>query len=132
MKKALKSKFEDLGIIIVYLFGSKATGRESPLSDVDIGVVLKAVPAENTTRHLYHNLYELLSEIYQDPGLDIVFLQTASLSLQYSAVKEGKILFERDRQSTVEYENHVINQYLDFRPVLDFFDQVTMETYAKT
>jgi predicted nucleotidyltransferase len=132
MKKALKSKFEDLGIIIVYLFGSKATGRESPLSDVDIGVVLKAVPAENITRHLYHNLYELLSEIYQDPGLDIVFLQTASLSLQYSAVKEGKILFERDRQSTVEYENHVINQYLDFRPVLDFFDQVTMETYAKT
>jgi predicted nucleotidyltransferase len=130
MKKELKSKFEGLGIAIVYLFGSKATGRESHLSDIDIGVVLKEASG-NDTRNLYHNLYELFTEMYPASRLDIVFLQEASLSLQYSAVREGKILFEKDPKFTVDYENLVMNQYLDFRPVLDYFDRVTMERYAK-
>ena len=131
MKKELKGKFDELGIAIAYLFGSRATGRESRLSDIDIGVVLKEVPSGNDTRNVYHNLYGLFTEIYPSAKLDIVFLQEASLSLQYSAVREGKILFEKDHQSTVEYENLVMNQYLDFRFVLDYFDGVSMERYAK-
>ena len=131
MKKELKGKFDRLGLAIVYLFGSKATGRESLLSDIDIGVVLQEASSGNDTRDLYHNLYELFSEIYPTSRLDIVFLQEAPLSLQYSAVREGKILFETDPNFTVDYENLVMNQYLDFRPVLDYFDQVTMERYDK-
>jgi hypothetical protein len=64
--------------------------------------------------------------------LDIVFLQTAPLTLQYSAIKDGKILFEEDPRFTADYVNLVMNQYLDFKPVLDLFDQVSMERYAKT
>jgi predicted nucleotidyltransferase len=131
MKKELKNKFEELGIITVYLFGSRAIGRESRLSDIDIGVVLQEPSSGNDVRDLYQNLYELFSEIYPTSRLDIVFLRGAPLSLQYSAVREGKILFEKDPKLTVDYENFVMNQYLDFRPVLDYFDQVTMERYAK-
>jgi uncharacterized protein len=131
MKKELKSKFKALGIIVVYLFGSRATGRESRLSDIDIGVVLKEASQGNNNRDLYHSLYELFAEIYPASKLDIVFLQNAPLSLQYSVVREGKILFEDDPGFTVDYENFVINQYLDFRPILDYFDQVSMERYAK-
>ncbi|MFZ3105429.1 MAG: nucleotidyltransferase domain-containing protein [Smithella sp.] len=131
MKKELKRKFEILGIAVVYLFGSRATGRQSPLSDIDIGVVLQKAPSGNNTRTLYNNLYELFTEKYPASRLDIVFLQEAPLSLQYTAVREGKILFETDPNFTVDYENRVMNQYLDFRPVLDYFDRVTMERYAK-
>ncbi|MFH0813930.1 MAG: nucleotidyltransferase domain-containing protein [Pseudomonadota bacterium] len=131
MKKEFKRKLEELGIFIVYLFGSRAIGRESRSSDVDIGVVLKESPSGKDTRDLYQNLYGLFAEIYPATRLDIVFLQAAPLSLQFSALEEGKVLFERDPKFTADYENFVINQYLDFRPVLDFFDQVTMERYAK-
>jgi predicted nucleotidyltransferase len=131
MKKELKGKFDRLGIAIVYLFGSRATGRESRLSDIDIGVVLKEAPSGKGTRDLYHNLYGLFTEIYPAVKPDIVFLQEAPLSLQYSAVREGKILFETAPEFTADYENLVMNQYLDFRPVLDYFDKVTMERYAK-
>jgi len=132
MKKELKGKFEELGIFIVYLFGSRATGRGSCLSDIDIGVVLKESPSGKDTRTLYHNLYGLFTEMYPVSRLDIIFLQAASLSLQYFAIKEGRVLFEEDSKFTADYENFVINQYLDFRPVLDIFDRVTMERYAKT
>jgi len=132
MKKELKRKLKELEISIVYLFGSRAMGRGSRSSDIDIGVVLKDSPSGKDTRALYQTLYDIFSGVYPTSKLDIVFLQVASLSLQYFAIKEGKVLFEEDPTFTADYENFVINQYLDFRPVLDFFDRVTMERYAKT
>jgi predicted nucleotidyltransferase len=132
MKKKLKEILNHLGVAIVYLFGSTAAGSKSPLSDVDIGVVLKNVPSGKDTRAIYHNLYELFTEIYPSEKLDIVFLQEASLSLQYSAVCEGKVLFEIDPILTADYKHSVMNQYLDFRPILDYFDKVTMKRYAET
>ena len=40
--------------------------------------------------------------------------------------------FEEDPVFTADYEHEVIKQYLDFRPVLDFFDRTAAERYAKT
>jgi hypothetical protein len=58
-------------------------------------------------------------------------LDKASLALQYFAIRDGKIIFEEDPRLTADYENRVINQYLDFKPVLDLFDRVTVKRYAK-
>jgi predicted nucleotidyltransferase len=132
MKKKLKEKLNKLGVAIVYLFGSAVAGSKSPLSDVDIGVVLKNAPSGKKTKDIYHDLYELFTEIYPSEKLDIVFLQESSLSLQYSAVCEGKVLFETDPILTADYKHSVMSQYLDFRPILDYFDKVTMERYAET
>jgi len=131
MKRELKDKLRKLGVAVVYLFGSKAIGRGTRLSDIDIGVILKNPAFEKDTRAVYQVLYEIFTEIYPNSKLDIVFLQTAPLALQYSAIKDGKILFEEDPKFTADYVNLLINQYLDFKPVLDFFDQVSMERYAK-
>lgn len=131
MKKEFKNKFKQLGISIVYLFGSRITGGSNKLSDIDIGVVLKDLPSSGDTRVLYNDLYKLFSELYSDARIDIVFLQKAPLSLQYSAINDSKILFEEDPVVTADYEYRVVNQYLDFRPVLDFFDKVIMGRYAQ-
>jgi predicted nucleotidyltransferase len=132
MKKGLKEKLTNLGILIVYLFGSKAIGRGSQLSDRDIGVVLKNPPQDTDTRSQYNRLYKLFSDLYPDSRLDIVFLQTAPLTLQFFAIKDGKVIFEEDPRFTADYENRVIQQYLDFRPVLESFDRIAAERYAKT
>jgi predicted nucleotidyltransferase len=132
MNKELREEFKKLGILIIYFFGSRAVGRESPLSDVDIGIVLKTPLLNIDTRALYNKLFELFSELYPDSKVDIVFLQTAPLALQFFAIKEGKILWEGDARFTADYENLAIQQYLDFRPVLDIFDRAAEERYAKT
>ena len=64
--------------------------------------------------------------------LDIVFLQTAPLTLHFFAINDGKVIFAKDPRNAADYENRVILQYLDFRPVLDFFDRIAAERYAKT
>ena len=132
MKNRLKEELTKLGILIVYLFGSKAIGRGSQLSDVDIGVVCKDPMQDKDTRFLYNRLYELFSDLYPHSTLDVVFLQTAPLALQFFAIKDGKVIFEEDPRFTADYENRVIQQYLDFRPVLDFFDRIAAERYAET
>lgn len=131
MNKELKEEFKKLGILIVYFFGSKAIGRGSPLSDIDIGIVLKTPLLNIDTRALYNKLFQIFSELYPDSKVDIVFLQTAPLALQFFAIKEGKILWEGDGRFTADYENLVIQRYLDFRPVLDIFDRAAEERYAK-
>ena len=62
--------------------------------------------------------------------MDIVFLQRAPLALQFSAIRDGKVIFEVDPVFRADYENLVVKQYLDFRPVLDFFDRVAAQRYA--
>lgn len=126
MKKIFKEKLKGLGVSIVYLFGLKSRGKGSgsPMSDVDIGVVFRAsLPAEDT-RSIYQSLFEIFSELYPSSKVDIVLLQSAPLTLQYSAIKEGKILFQEDPTFAADYVNRVVNGYLDFRPVLDYFDSI--------
>ncbi|MGZ3534844.1 MAG: type VII toxin-antitoxin system MntA family adenylyltransferase antitoxin [Thermodesulfobacteriota bacterium] len=131
MKKEIKEEFKRLGIAIIYLFGSKVTRRNNRLSDIDIGVVFKDSSLISDSRKLYNDLFLLFSEVYPRSKIDIVFLQKTPFSLEYSAIKNSKILFEEDPIFTADYEYAVINRYLDFRPVLDFFDHVGMERYAQ-
>jgi predicted nucleotidyltransferase len=131
MTKKHKERLKELGVSIVYLFGSRATGRRTRSSDIDIGVVFRELEFGGDHRAVYHALYQLFSEAYPDSKLDIVLLQASPVSLQYSAIKEGKILFEIDPVFTTNYENQTVNRYLDFRPVMDFFDQVATEHYGK-
>jgi len=60
-------------VAIVYLFGSRATGLKTQLSDVDIGVVLKNLPLGKDNRTLYNVLYDVFSELYPVRRIDIVF-----------------------------------------------------------
>lgn len=124
MKKLFREKLRGLGVFIVYLFGSRSRGKGSPMSDVDIGVVLKATIPAGDARSIYQSLYEIFTELYPSSKVDIVLLQSAPLTLQYSAISEGKILFEEDPILTADYENRVVNRYLDFIPILDYFDSV--------
>lgn len=114
----------------VFLFGSRGSGSASPLSDTDIGVLMKNHPTEAENLGQYHRFYELFSDLFPGSRVDIVILRSAPLPIQYAAVAEGKILFEEDPVFTADYIHQVINRYLDFRYVLDEFDRVTMEKYA--
>ena len=124
------AKLGELGISIVYLFGSKAIGTSTPISDTDIGVVLKGPADIKDTRVLYNALYDLFTDEYPSAKLDIVFLQSAPVPLQYHTITEGKILFEEDPGVTADYEEYVRTMYLDFKPLLEYFDKISSERYT--
>ena len=77
MEKKIKKQLKDSGVSFVYLFGSMSSGRTSPMSDVDIGIVLKGVSLLKHTRNIYAKLYAIFADIYPSFTIDIVFLQSA-------------------------------------------------------
>ncbi len=130
MEKKIKKQLKDSGVSIVYLFGSMSSGRTSPMSDVDIGIDLKGVSLLKYSRNIYTKLYAIFADIYPSFTIDIVFLQSAPLPLQYDAVRYGRVLFEADPKQRADYDAEVMNMYFDFMPVLRVFDDAAGVRHA--
>jgi uncharacterized protein len=126
MLRFKKEKMKKLGIMAIYLFGSKAEGTSSFKSDIDIGIVIKDTRRLENTQSLYNILYREFLTSSPGEQIDIVFLQQAPVPLQYNAVASGKVLYEEDPVKRAEYEESVINHYLDFKPILDYIDSVAL------
>ena len=74
----VKTFKENRGVILIYLFGSYAMGREKPFSDRDICVVA--------------DRGEIL--IHSSKKVDISVLHDLSLSRRFRVIKEGELLFQ--------------------------------------
>ncbi len=115
---------------VVYLFGSAVEGVLGKGSDLDFGVVLVEHQPLSKSLKIYNQLFELFSrEFEEDREIDIVFLQRASLSLQFEVINYGRVIFEISPEFRVNFEEEIIRNYLDFAPFLEEYDKVVMETF---
>jgi predicted nucleotidyltransferase len=108
-------------VSLAYLFGSRARGEAGPRSDYDFAVLLNWAPELLARRGeiLSRLTHELVCLLGVGPGqLDLVILNRAPVELAYAVIAEGKIVFERDVASRVEYEAYVLGRYGDYLPIL--------------
>ncbi len=123
-------KKENVGLI--YLFGSEVQGTSTPRSDVDLGVVFTTTDFFRDSQkclEVYVFLYDLLSDFFPEREIDLVFLQRSPLSLQFEAVTRGKVLYEISPLFRADYTERVIKKYVDFKPLLEKFNQATLEAF---
>ena len=103
------------GIRLVYLFGSQVGNDVGPMSDFDVAVLADtAADGPRVRARLAHDLARLL----QTDRVDVVLLNRASIELAYAVVAQGKVLYEQDVATRVEYEATVLSRYGDLLPVL--------------
>lgn len=88
-------------IKIAVLFGSHATGRTRPYSDIDICVM--GSDASSETKAL-----ELGSE-----QIDISLFHRLPLYIQYRVFRDGKVLLNRDEKLFTKLKFWTITRYLD-------------------
>ena len=100
----------DKDISLTYLFGSFASEKERKLSDVDIAVLLKE-GIEPLEKQL--NLLSEITFILKTDEVDLVILNRAPISLQYTIISEGKLLVNREDKLRRDYEEKVSQHYLD-------------------
>lgn len=130
--------FKKLGVETVYLFGSRAEGEPGPMSDFDIGIVF-AHPEKykDNTLKTYSQLYDIFVEVLPRNYLrkrfemrahefDIVFLQFAPVSLQYSAIGKNKVLYQASKEKRLRYQEKVLREYLDFKYYFNIFQEATL------
>ncbi|MDP3697185.1 MAG: nucleotidyltransferase domain-containing protein [Candidatus Taylorbacteria bacterium] len=130
------SKLKNLGVKIVYLFGSRAAGTALENSDYDLGVVFSDGGRTLTDSHtLFTDIYRILSNDFPDqikgPKPDISFLQRANAALEMTAVLEGIVLFEDDPVFRADYEESVVKRYDDYLPLKRKYEEVTFSAFTK-
>jgi len=100
---------------LAYLFGSRVGGNIGPLSDYDVAVLLEEdEAAQDTAYRLAHELASVLGTA----RVDVVLLNKAPVELAYYIIAQGRLLFERDLATRVEYEAYILSRYGDYLPVL--------------
>ncbi len=99
---------------LIYLFGSKATGRDTKLSDIDIAVLLNNRDAYNLKNLILDLIFDF-SRVFCSDKIDLVILNKASLAVQYNVISDGKILYELNPERRYNYEVNLISLYLDFK-----------------
>lgn len=96
-------------ILAAYIFGSFARGQT--FRDLDIAVILATSPAEPLKFEL--TLEGDLEQSVHIP-VDMRVLNQAPQPFQYSVIREGKLILDRNPNRRAAFEGNVVKQYLDF------------------
>lgn len=128
-----------MGIEIIYLFGSQAQGFSHSLSDFDFGIVFsKPEKYRGKILDIYSKLYDIFTDILpkkylrqrfklKEHEFDIVFLQFVPINLQFSAIRNGKVLYEREKEKRLRYEEDIIKKNADLKHFYDLSFQALLE-----
>lgn len=110
-------------IIALYIFGSRASGTHGPLSDIDIAVLLsQGLEKDFYTKKELDYLGET-NEILHTDEVSFVMLNTAPLTIQYGVITDARVLYSKDEEGRLSFEEMVIDRYMDFKFVLDEYDR---------
>ncbi len=99
----------------VYLFGSYATGKAKPISDIDICVITEK-DIEKSKK------LGILS--YSGKKVEISLFYDLPISLKAKIFREGMPLFQRNKSFIAGVKLATMKEYLDFKPVLDRFTRL--------
>lgn len=104
-------------VVAAMLFGSQASGRPGPLSDIDVAVWLDpSLPAER--RHgLRSDLLRAAMDALGTDEVDVVVLNAAPPLLRHRALKGGALLVDRDPRTRVGLETAALLEYFDTAPL---------------
>lgn len=95
----------------VYAYGSVARGDEWPGSDVDLAVLMP--PGQRLPDRL-----GLMSRVAQRIGreVDLADLRCTGLDLAMEVIRDGRPLWVRQRDATLQWEVQQMSDYADFQP----------------
>jgi len=99
-------------VIAVYLFGSYAEGRESPLSDVDIGILITKSDRSFSREKRNRYMVELAKILRKD--IHPVILNSASEELMRQIFLKGKCILINDSKKLSRYKMVTLSKIAEF------------------
>lgn len=106
-------------IKLVYLFGSQATKKTTPLSDFDFAIYLDEKTPQDIIFNIKLEILAALALILKSDKVDLVILNDRlDPLLKYEIISQRKILYERE-PFRIEIEPKIFSEYFDFYTFLD-------------
>ena len=102
-----------------YIFGSVATGRARPASDVDIAVLVdRRVGPGRMLKYRLKLMADLGSALHRS-DVEVVMLNEASPLLAHRVLSQGRLVFERSASARVRFQVRTASRYLDLIPMFE-------------
>lgn len=120
LRRRLPDILKHRPILLPYAYGSVAAGCPTPLSDVDIALVLAPDCGLDAYQRFMLEL-EIAAEIETHCGIqnaDVRSINDAPLRVQGQVLTKGRLLYSKDTDFRVAYEVRTRKRYFDFQPVL--------------
>lgn len=95
-------------VMAVYLFGSYAAGKQTPLSDIDVCVIASGIKEKEKKG--------ILSNAYRD--VDIVLFEDLPFAVRWRVLNEGKAIYVKDKRLVESLKWRAFKDYTDFKPIL--------------
>lgn len=113
-QKQLEKTAREIGISLLYLFGSCVRGDMHAQSDVDVAYISKKLLSLDEMMLLQNTLRPVLHNTTRE--IDLVDIHNASPLLSFRIMQEGIVLYGN---STVEdrFYRHSIKRYIDTKPL---------------
>jgi hypothetical protein len=111
--RALESRDE---VLEGYLFGSRATGRAQPHSDIDVAVYVDASRTAGTAYGYTAELTAHLMAALHTNEIDVVVLNRAPPVLYHRVLRDGRRILARDLRATTTREGYALSRYCDYLP----------------
>lgn len=118
-------------VLAGYIFGSVASGRARPDSDVDVAVLVKPTVMKRDPSAYRLNLMADLSAALHTFDVDVVLLNAAPPALAQNVVRGGTVVSERSRAERVRFQVQTLNRFLDTQPMRDLHLDRLKRRYAK-
>jgi predicted nucleotidyltransferase len=111
--KLLAMVRQDMEVLAVIIFGSAVRQEKTPLSDVDLCLVMMPLPQRSGPTGLSYKRLEYM----KDNSLDVRIFQQLPLYIRVRVLKEGRILFVRDEDQLYELAFRTAQAFEDFKHI---------------
>lgn len=101
-------------VLDAYLFGSCATGRSQPHSDIDVGVYVDKQRIGESDYGYQAELTAALMSGLDTNRIDVVILNAAPPVLYHRVLRDGVRIVARDLASTTTREGFALSRYCDY------------------
>ena len=121
----LKDIFQEYPYIAsAYLFGSQASGKIGPMSDVDIAILLKDnAPVGRELVHEEDYLAYRISKALCVREVDLIDLNRQGLIFRHNVLRTGRLIYDADPALRIRFEMQVITNFCDFESTLRFMEK---------
>lgn len=118
-------------VLAAYLFGSSASGRLRPDSDVDIAVLVDERCFQEDLFDYRLRLSADLRDCLKRPDVEVVILNEVPPVLAHNVISKGKLIFERSRAARIFFQIRALNLFLDTQPMRDYHLKVLKRRYQQ-
>ena len=116
----------DTDILFAYLYGSSVNDPDLFGSDIDVGVYLKPGDLNEYVKKEEQLTAFLVSHLHHD-RIDLRIINTLSLILKYSILRDGILIFSRDELERVDFDTTSMIRFFELKPYLDEYNRILFE-----